>query len=911
MENNNFQDPNGFNPYQDPNTFNPQQDPNGFNPQMNQYQDPNAYNQQMNQYQDPNAFNQQMNQYQDPNAFNQQMNQYQDPNTFNQQTNQYQDPNAFNQQTNQYQDPNVFNQQAGSYQDSNAFNQQAGSYQDSNAFNQQIDSNAFNQQTGSYQNPNAFNQQIDSNAFNQQAGSYQDPNAFNPQMNQYQDPSQQQYTSPFNPIPQEPAKAPKKMSKKAKVTLFSILGVIAALVVVAAVLLLTVFSPKKRLRKAVEATANVNRQVSASPLNEALGADKISKEMLKNGGMARFGLTFKEIDGTNFYNSGFDSTCVLDRQNKKLSADIEFVSDDKTLGDIVLLADEDKTYLTLKDVVKGYIAFDNKNVISKYNNSVFATESGKKIEGVQDFDLDYFGGDSKDLSAEVEKKAKEFSDKIWSESKVKFKGFKKRELGGKKVTCQKFVATVPEEVIEELIADGLDDYADLMKQEAFAAAFAQAGTSPEDIQEIIDEAKGQIKQLITDDLDIEVYTYKGVVAEYVINTKVSIVKVKVDVKHTGTDDILSATEVDYEVSASGVKVTGNISYGSNKVKEGINTFGKFSVNVPDYGEINAEYDQTYNTKEGTITGSGKIVALDDEVMSLNVNGTVEVEKGKSFLVDLNDISVEVDDVEAKFGMKIGMGVLSSDVKPAEVDSNLKVINVFEASVDDLQEFVMDNEDSITDWIMSISDNPLFKDIYGTGSYGKDYGKEDKKDKDKEDPTTETTTAKEKTTEPATEDNSKEIEYLLEYEKKAEFIAEPGKPLDLGAGYTVTVDSFEAVDQRDPEYNEECPNPGAVYVLTYTVKNDSWEDPNGNWDGVYVSIGNWDFLDKDNNLGEYYYLTNFTYSYSDQVKKGESAQFNAVIACKGAPTSGRFIVSLQDADGHYKNCVIKVEPTKKK
>ena len=862
MENNNFQDP------------------NGFNPQGNPYQDPNAFNPQMNQYQDPNAFNQQMNQYQDPNAFNQQANPYQDPNAFNQQANPYQDPNAFNQQANPYQDPNAFNQQAGSYQDPNAFNQQAGSYQDPNAFNQQ-------------------------------AGSYQDPNAFNPQSNQYQDPSQQQYTSPFNPIPQEPAKAPKKkMSKKAKVTLFSILGVIAALVVVAAVLLLTVFSPKKRLRKAVEATANVNRQVSASPLNEALGADKISKEMLKNGGMARFGLTFKEIDDTNFYNSGFDSTCILDRQNKKFSADLEFVSDNKTLGDLLVLADENMTYLTFKDVVKGYLAFDNKNVISKYNNSAIAKESGQKIEGVQDFDIDVFGGDSKDLSAEVDKKAKEFSDKIWSESKVKFKGFKKRDLDGKKVTCQKFIATVPEEVIEEIISDGLDEYADLMKQEAFAAALAQAGTSPEDIQEIIDETKGQIKQLITDDLDIEVYTYKGVVAEYVINTKVSIVKIKIDVKHTGTDDILSATDIDYEVSATGYKVTGNISYGSNKVKDGINTFGKFSVNIPETGEVKAEYDQTYNTKEGTITGSGKIVAIDEEVMTMSVNGTVEVDKGKSFLVDLTDVTVEVDDVKASFGCKFGMGVLSADTKPIEVDSSAKVLNIFEASVDDLEEFIMDNEDNITDWIMSISDNPLFGEMYGSADYGNDYGKDDKKDKDKEEPTTEKNT--EKTTEPATEDNSNEIQSLLQSEERAEFIAEPGKPLDLGAGYTVTVDSFEAVDQRDPEYNDdECPNPGAVYVLTYTVKNDSWEDKNGNWDGVYVSIGNWDFLDKDNNIGEYYYLTNFDYKYATQVKKGETAQFNSVIACKGAPTSGRFIVSLQGADGHYKTCVIKVEPTKKK
>ena len=894
MENNNFQNPNGFNPQQSP-----YQDPNAFNQQVNPYQDPNAFNQQVNQqnqYQDPNAFNQQVNPYQDPSAFNQQVNQQ----------NQYQDPNAFNQQV---------NQQQNQYQDSNAFNQQQNPYQDSNAFNQQQnpyqDPNAFNQQQNPYQDPNAFNQQV-----NQQQNPYQDPNAFN-QQNQYQDPNtfnQQQYTSPFNPIPQDKPKAPKKtMSKKAKVTLFSIIGVIAALVVVAAVLLLTVFSPKKRLRKAVEATANVNRQVSASPLNDALGVDEISKEMLKNGGMARFGLTVNEIDGTNFYNSGFDSTCILDRQNKKFSTELEFVSDNKTLGDIVVLADENMTYVTLKDVIKGYLAFDNKNVISKYNNSVFAKESGQKIEEIDDFDIDLFGGDSKDLNEKVEKKAKKFSDKIWSESKVKFKGFKKRELGDKKVTCQKFVATIPEEVVEEIIGDGLDEYGNLMKQQAFASVFTKAGVSPEDIEGIISEAKTSIKQVITDDLDIEVYTYKGVVAEYVIETKVSGVKLKADIKHTGTDDILSATSIDIEVSVAGVKVKGNISYGSNKVKEGINTFAKFSINIPETGDVKAEYDQTYNVKEGTITGSGKMVAMDEELMSVTVNGKVEVEKGKSFLVDLNDISVNVDDVEAKFGFKFGMGVLSADVKPLEVDSSAKVVNIFEASVDDIQEFIMDNQDSITEWIMSISDNPLFKDIYGSaGGSGRtpDYGKDDNKGKEKEDPT-ETTTAKDTTTEKTTEDYSKDIEYLLQDEAKAEYTVEQGKPLDLGAGYSVTIDSFEAVDQRDPEYNEDCPNPGAVYVVTYTVKNDSWVDKNGIWDGIYVDLSHYDFLDKDNNIGEYYYLLGFDKKYSTQVKVGETAQFNAIIACKGAPTSGRFIVSLQDADGHYKYCVLKVDPAKKK
>ncbi len=585
----------------------------------------------------------------------------------------------------------------------NAYGQPQDAYgqQDMNGYGQtdmNAQQNAYGQ-TDMNAQQNAYGQQ-DMNAYGQPQNPYSQQGMYSQSQNPYGQP-QNPYGPPQNPAAPQvmtgQSKNPydksnkKGMDKKKLTTILLIVGGVLLIGLALFLIFGVFFTPKKRLKKAMEANGNADYMYTGTPYDEVLGMGDISKAMDEKGGTINARLGFNHIGGdTRLDGVGFGGEFAIDKDAKQLSFDLILDNDGKTVFDGQLLADEDKTYLTIVDYLTGYIVFDNKNIGEKLKKSFLSDPDILGDLNLPFSDLDYFGGGLKGMMDDS--LYGEIGDDIWEASEVKSSGSETLDLGGRSVKCKAYEVVIPKDDIKEIINKAVDKAVDSLgsDSESVEDIFAQAGIT--DMNEFKMQLKAIFSMMITEDIVYKAYVNGGHVVAYssdgTLNLVGTPISYSVMIKNTGEKNVLSSGEMSVVFTVQGVSLNLYSKYGSEKNGNTIDTF--FDLSLSSTGMvINVNYDQKYDISTGKIDISGEAGASGESITLKGSGSIKDINKGKSFTAQIDSLTINYDG-EDLVDMNLELGI-STERNVKKPDSSKKMVNLFDASRDEFEAFISENE----------------------------------------------------------------------------------------------------------------------------------------------------------------------------------------------------------------------------
>ncbi len=493
-----------------------------------------------------------------------------------------------------------------------------------------------------------------------------------------------------------PGNMKKGLSKKGKTILFSILGAVL-LVGLALFLIFGVFyTPKKRLKKAMEANKQTDYCYFNTPFDEVLGTGDIIKTFEEKGGSAEIRVGFNDIDGnTRFEGIGFGGKVNIDRNAKQLSCDFTIDDEEKVVAfDGQLIADEDMTYLTIKDILDGYIAFDNKDFGEKFKNSFLAQEDAfKGLDELPIKDLDYFSETG--FLQRNNGFYSGLSEKFWEASEVKTSGSETLDLGGKSVKCKTYKVTIKKDDAKRILGESIEEYMEeILSDENASDYLNSAGVS--DPEELKAQVKALFDTMITEDIIYKAYVKGGHVVGYTAEGSLNLmgtpVKYDLMIKNTGDKNVTASGETSLVITIQGVAINMYAKYGSTADGNTINSFFNGKISLAGTA-ITMDINQKFDTSTGKLDISGNMTSSGQELMTISGNGNItDIVKGKSFTYSLDHFTLTSNERQA-FDMNVKCKV-STEANVEKIDSSKKVVNVFQVSKSEFDQFIKDNEKNL-------------------------------------------------------------------------------------------------------------------------------------------------------------------------------------------------------------------------
>jgi|GEM_PF-5619653 len=490
-----------------------------------------------------------------------------------------------------------------------------------------------------------------------------------------------------------PPKVKKGLSKKGKTILFSILGSILVVGLALFLIFGVFYTPKKRLKKAMEANKAPDYKEFNTPLDEVLGTGEINKAMREKGGSVEVRAGFDHVEGdTRFEGISFGGKFSIDKIAKLISLDVILENDGKQVFDGQFLADENYTYLTIPDVLDGYITFDNKDFAEKYKNC-FLFQEGKDYGGAffSSKDLDYFSEDP--FGVLSNDSSEKFLNDLWEVSEVKTSSKETIDLGGRSVKCKTYVVTIKKDDFKRIFEDTIDKYIDdLVENDETSELFTNSGVD-------LDQFKAQMKMIfsnmITEDIIYKAYVNKGHVVAYAADGKLNLMGTMIDydlmIKNTGDKNVMSSGETSLVLTVQGIALDVFAKYGSAKDGNVINTYfnGKLSIAGT---ALTADLKQSYDTSSGKIDITGSVSRVGESLILAGTGSITDVTKGKSFTYNIDELTVEYGGEEL---MKMKLWAkFNTEPNVSKVDGSKRIVNIFEVSEAEFRQFMTDNEKNL-------------------------------------------------------------------------------------------------------------------------------------------------------------------------------------------------------------------------
>ncbi|MBQ9872194.1 MAG: hypothetical protein IJM27_09705 [Eubacterium sp.] len=478
------------------------------------------------------------------------------------------------------------------------------------------------------------------------------------------------------PVPPKPPK--KKMSGKMKALIFGGIGLVAIGVGLFFLFTMVIFPPKKTLKSAVEKTFNGSEGIiKDSPLIDEMGGDDIMKNLRKGGSID---VQIKGKDGVA-KDVTIDLGVAKDDSAKRLSGKAVLSGNGESV-DAELFADENQTYVTVKDLINGYISINNQNVISTLVNApVLQDQDLSSLRMLNDFSLNYFGDSEGGMLSKFV-----LNEEFWDAVSVSSDGKDKINIGSETVTVNKYKVTVPKSKIDEWVDKAIDAALNSANNSAITKYLERAGLG--DASQLKDRIKPILKSIFPDDFPFWIYVEDERVVGAKLNGKLTIAAYSIDydveIIAYGDDD-KSKYGITGSITMMGQKIGLTATCTTTKEGNSVKTNVILSLEAANVKAIDANYNQTYDTSSKTITGSGSLSVKNEEVAQISVNGKVtESTSGKSFSLELDDIKLTAQGKSMSFSMKADVKTLEGGATVASKDDSKKVCNIGTCTKEELK-----------------------------------------------------------------------------------------------------------------------------------------------------------------------------------------------------------------------------------
>ena len=441
----------------------------------------------------------------------------------------------------------------------------------------------------------------------------------------------------------EPPKPPKKkMSKKTKILLFGGIG-LAVLVAAALVLCFTVFFPamhKKTVKQAIDNMLGADGVFSNSLVLNEFGIKELAENFNNDGGELSADIKIGNKSNAELFS--VEADVALDKSAKQLSGDIEISTKNEEIADVEIFSDAEQTYVTVEDLLNGYFAFNNNNIISGLKNSWLLADLPDSAKSVfsflPDFSLDFFSSSSGFSLDKLTSDDNEF----WKNSKISRDGSETLYAGEESISATKYSVTIPKEILQEQVSKLIDSSMGAISNSSIGSLLGQTGLSSTDLTQYISQIKALISSMFKDDLVYYVYIKDDKVVSIKTSLDLNLMAYTISVELDFTcfkADTQSVLNLSGVINVMGQKIEFKLN--SNTKEEGDNLKTDATVSATAMGKelVSGYYSQTYSKSSRDISGSGSLTVKDKNLGSISVSGKVsELEAGKLLKLHLDDLT---------------------------------------------------------------------------------------------------------------------------------------------------------------------------------------------------------------------------------------------------------------------------------
>ena len=482
------------------------------------------------------------------------------------------------------------------------------------------------------------------------------------------------------------------MSKKAKILIFGGIG-LAAVAVAAVFLCLYVFFPaKKTVKAAIDGMLSSDNVVSKSVLMKELGMDTLSQNFAREGGQIKLDLTM-DGEAVSSQKTGVDAELDLDKAAKKLSGELELERNGEKFVEAELFADEERTYVTVKDLMKGYLSVTNKDILNSIMNSPLGKEmmshsSVSMPSNIPKIDLNFFA-ESNSINMEA---FTSDDNVLWKDSKVGREGSEKLAIGSEMVSAKKYSVTIPKETLKNLV----ENYMDVALNAAGNTQFGSIDPS---------QIKSLMSGIFKDDFVYYVYVLDDKVISIKANGKLTVVMYSLDYNIdfvNYSSDTQNTLSFSLSLGMGGMNAI-EAKFSSITKNEGdqLKTDVTLTLTAANTAEISGSYSQTYNKSARTFSGSGSLTQSGNSIGKIALEGKVEEqESGKKLKLQLDNFAIssssgqEIMKLEGSIEIKTkdgGIEVESMDsskpVVKIEADSREEIKAIIDPESEEYKKFI--------------------------------------------------------------------------------------------------------------------------------------------------------------------------------------------------------------------------------
>ena len=520
----------------------------------------------------------------------------------------------------------------------------------------------------------------------------------------------------------EPPKPPKKkMSGKTKALLFGGIGlaVIAAAVIVLFVFVLLPAKNRKTVKNAIDNMLGAEGIFSNTMLIKELGVDEISTNFSSEGGEVSAELQIGPGDSEGYMS--VDADIAIDKTAKQMSGCLELGVKGEEILDVDVFADAEQTYVTVEDLLNGYLAINNKNIISGLKNSWLMEKIPEKAKtlfnALPDFSLDFFStAASGSFSLEW---LTSDDNKFWKESKIKSEGSEDLYAGSESISAKKYSVTIPKETLQQGISDLLDSSMSALSSSGIGSILGSSilsGASSANISQYLTQIKALISSMFKDDLVIYVYIKDDKLvsakASMDLNLMSYTINAEVDLSSytAGSQSILNLSG---GISIMGKKVEVKASSVTKEEGDSLKTNVFIDVNAMGKEIVSGHYDQTYSKTSQDFDGSGSLSVNGASLGSISLKGKItEIDKGKKLSLHIDELSLTSSKgkTAAKVSGDVTIKTKSAGIDVKSRDTGKPVANLFSGSKEDAAAVLDENSEGYKKFIEK------FKKVFGNAKF---------------------------------------------------------------------------------------------------------------------------------------------------------------------------------------------------